>query len=102
MPQFRHLRRLRFVIGWDPPAADDAHLNAGAGPRKKTRRRKRRNGYRKLFEADAVEENGKFRPVESVHFQIGDGTVSQTLWGAKSNSTHKFCVDRISLPLWRS
>ena len=27
--QFRHLRRLRFVIGWDPPAADDAVTGAG-------------------------------------------------------------------------
>ena len=72
--QFRHLHRLRFVIGWDPPADDDAHLNAEAGPRKKTCRRKRRRVYRKLFEEDAIEENGKFRPVESVHFQIGDGT----------------------------
>ena len=35
------------------------------------------NGYRKLFEEDAVEENGKFRPAVSVHFQIGDGSGRQ-------------------------
>ena len=67
------MRRLRFVIGTDPPAADDAHVRAAAGPPKKTRRRKRRRVYRKLFEEDAAEENGTFTPVESVHFQIGDG-----------------------------
>ena len=36
-------------------------------------RRRRRRVYDKPFEEDAVEENGNFRPVESVHFQIGDG-----------------------------
>ena len=61
-------------IATDPPAADGAHVRAAAGPPKKTRRRKRRRVYRKLFEENAVEENGSFTPVESVHFQIGDGT----------------------------
>ena len=49
-------RRLRFVTGWDLPADDNAHVHAGAGPRKKTGRRKRRNVYRKLFKEDAVGE----------------------------------------------
>jgi len=71
------LRRLRFVIGTDPPAADDAHVRAAAGPPKKTRRRKRRRVYRKLFEENAAEERGTFRPVESVHFHIGDGTLKE-------------------------
>ena len=73
-PQFRHLRRLRFIIGWDPPAADDVHVDAGPGRRNKTWRRRRRSVYRKLFEEDAAEENGSFTPVESLHFQIGGGT----------------------------
>ena len=71
-PQFRHLRRLRLVIGWESPA-DHAQVNVGTGRRKKTDRRKRRRVYNKPLEEDAVEENGNFRPVESVHFQIGDG-----------------------------
>ena len=62
--QFRHLRRLRFVIGWDPPAVDDADTRAGTGRPKKTRRRKRRNVYWKLLEEDAAEENDSFTPVE--------------------------------------
>ena len=57
-----------------------AFREAGAGTivvtghRKKTGRRRRRRVYNKPFEEDAVEENGNFRPVESVHFQIGDGS----------------------------
>ena len=53
-----------FAISWDPPAADDARVDAGPGRPKKTRRRKRRNVYWKLLEEDAAEENGNFTPVE--------------------------------------
>ena len=44
------------------------------GRRKMTCRSRRRNVYRRVCEEDAAEENGGFRPVESLHFQIGAGT----------------------------
>ena len=34
----------------------------------------------KPFEEDAAEENGKFRPAESLHFQIVGGTDRSMRW----------------------
>ena len=73
-PQFRHLRRLRLVIGWDPPPP---MMRTSTPDRDVPRRRAEEDEEAfagSFFEENATEENGSFRPAESLHFQIGAGT----------------------------